>query len=93
MSATASDNRRELAHRQNDGIDVTLFWNEGTSRVTIQVLDSHSGEAFEFEVDGSAALDAYSHPYTYAATRRVRSATLSGFRATRPACGQSARDS
>jgi hypothetical protein len=26
-----------------------------------------------FEVDGSAALDAFNHPYAYAATRRVRS--------------------
>jgi len=73
MSATASDNRRELAHRQHDGIDVTLFWNEGTNRVTIQVLDFQAGEALEFEVDGSAALDAFNHPYTYAATQRVRS--------------------
>jgi hypothetical protein len=77
MSATASDNRRELAHRQNDGIDVTLFWNEGTSRVTILVLDSHAGEALEFEIDGSAALDAFNHPYTYAATERVRTTTMS----------------
>ena len=83
MSATASNNRRELAHRENDGIDVTLFWNEGTSRVTIQVLDSRSGEALEFEVDGRAALDAFNHPYTYAATQRVRSLTVSSVPATR----------
>jgi len=83
MSATASNNRRELAHRENDGIDVTLFWNEGTSRVTIQVLDSRSGEALEFEVDGRAALDAFNHPYTYAATQRVRSLTPSSVPATR----------
>ena len=83
MSATASNDRRELAHRQNDGIDVTLFWNEGTSTVTIGVLDSHSGEALEFEVDGSAALDAFNHPYAYAATQRVRSATPSSVAVTR----------
>lgn len=76
MSATAASNRRELAHRQNDGIEVTLFWNEGTSRVTIDVLDSHSGDALEFEVDGSVALDAFNHPYAYA-TPRVRSTTAS----------------
>jgi len=83
MSATASHNRRELAHRQNDGIDITLFWNAGTSRVTIQVLDSRSGEALEFEVDGSAALDAFNHPYTYAATRSVRGVTTSSVGVTR----------
>ena len=66
MSAIASTDRRELAHRQNDGIDVTLFWNRGTDRVTIDVLDARSGEILEFEVDGSAALDAFNHPYAYA---------------------------
>ena len=83
MSATASDNRRELAHRQNDGIDVTLFWNEGTSRVTIQVLDSHSGEALEFEIDGSGALEAFNHPYIYAATQRVGSTSPSSVAVSR----------
>jgi hypothetical protein len=67
MSAITSRDRRELAHRQSDGIGVTLFWNEGTNRVTIDVLDSRSGEALEFEVDGCAALDAFNHPYAYAA--------------------------
>ena len=72
MFATASHNRRELAHRQNDGIDVTLFWNEGTTKVTIDVLDAHAGKALEFVVNGSAALDAFNHPYAYSATQRVR---------------------
>jgi hypothetical protein len=67
MSAIASTDRRELAHRQSDGIGVTLFWNEGTNRITIDVLDSRSGEALVFEVDGRAALDAFNHPYAYAA--------------------------
>ena len=83
MSATSSDHRRELAHRENDGIDVTLFWNEGTSRVTIRVLDFQSGEALEFEVDGSAALNAFNHPYTYAATERAGSITVSRAAVTR----------
>jgi hypothetical protein len=73
MFATASNNRRELAHRQSDGFDVTLFWIEGTNEVTIAVLDSRSGEALQFDVDGNAALDAFNHPYAYAATERVRS--------------------
>lgn len=67
MSAIESTDRRELAHRQNDGIGVTLFWNEGTNHVTIDVLDSRSGEALEFEVDGRAAFHAFNHPYSYAA--------------------------
>ena len=69
MSTTPSNDRRELAHRHNDGIGVTLFWNEGTTRVTVDVFDSHSGERLEFEADGSLALDAFNHPYAYAALR------------------------
>lgn len=69
---TAAIERRELAHRTGDGIDVTLLWTKSTNRVTIAVADSHSGEELEFEVDGSRALDAFNHPYAYAATVRVR---------------------
>jgi hypothetical protein len=75
MTATAFTDRHELAHRSNDGIEVTLFWSKPSSRVTITVLDSHSDEAFEFEVDGAAALDAFNHPYAYAPTRRDLAAT------------------
>jgi hypothetical protein len=40
----------------------------------IAVLDTRSDETLEFEVDGSAALDAFNHPYAYAATRKARKA-------------------
>lgn len=63
---------RELAHRQNDGIDVTLFWAQATNRVTIAVLDTRSDAVLEFEVDASTALDAFNHPYAYAALPRTR---------------------
>jgi hypothetical protein len=69
MTATAFTERRELAHRTRDGIDVTLFWSKPANQVTIAVLDAHSGDGFEFEVDGSVALDAFNHPYAYAAIR------------------------
>jgi hypothetical protein len=59
--------RTELAHRTSDGIDVYLFWNEPTSRVTVSVLDARTDHSFELEVDGRHALDAFNHPYAYAA--------------------------
>ena len=68
MTTTAFTERRELAHRTNDGIEVTLLWSKASDRVTVAVLDTHSDEALEFEVDGSAALDAFNHPYAYAPT-------------------------
>lgn len=70
MTATAFTERRELAHRASDGIEVTLFWTKATNRVTIAVLDSHSDESLLFDVDGRDALNAFNHPYAYAATRR-----------------------
>jgi hypothetical protein len=62
--------RTELAHRTSDGIDVYLFWNEPTSRVTVGVRDARTDDGFEFEVDGRHALDAFNHPYAYAAEDR-----------------------
>ena len=73
MTTSADTERRELAHRTGNGIEVTLLWTKSTSKVTIAVTDAHSGEEFEFAVDGSRALDAFNHPYAYAATVRARS--------------------
>jgi hypothetical protein len=72
MSATAFTERRELAHRASEGIQVSLFWSKPSTQVTIAVLDTRSDQALEFEVDGSDALGAFNHPYAYAAARRVR---------------------
>ena len=72
MTATAFTERRELAHRTTDGIDVTLFWSKPSDRITVAVVDTRSEEALEFEVDGGAALDAFNHPYAYAAARPAR---------------------
>jgi hypothetical protein len=38
-----------------------------STQVTIAALDTGSNQALEFETDGSAALDAFNHPYAYAA--------------------------
>jgi hypothetical protein len=81
MTATTLTDRRELARRTSDGIEVTLFWSKPSNQVTIAVLDTHSDEAFEFAVDGSAALDAFNHPYAYAATRQARNLATTGLSA------------
>jgi hypothetical protein len=77
MTATAFSERRELAHRTSDGIDVTLFWSKPSDRVTIAVVDTRSDEALEFDVDGSVALDAFNHPYAYAAALHTDHGTVS----------------
>jgi hypothetical protein len=58
---------RELHHRVTDGIHVTLLWYPATGRVTVEVFDEAVGESFELEVPRERALDAFYHPFAYAA--------------------------
>ena len=83
MTTSAAGKQRELDQRTSDGIEVTLLWTEATNLVTIAVVDLRSAEELEFEVDGSCALDAFNHPYAYAATGRVRSTHTANLAATR----------
>ena len=83
MVTSATNERRELAQRTSDGIEVTLLWTESTNVITIAVIDTRSAVVLEFEVDGTAALDAFNHPYAYAATQRAHSARAPRLAATR----------
>ena len=62
---------RELAARTTDGIDVTLLWYVGTDRLEVRVDDSRTDETFVLDVHHHEALDAFEHPYAYAAFRGV----------------------
>lgn len=57
----------ELDHRVADGIQVTLLWHREADRITVRVHDEGLGETLEFEVPKPLALDAFHHPYAYAA--------------------------
>jgi YD repeat-containing protein len=57
---------RELAHRHQDGLQVTLLWDARSNEVSIALLDDRSEAAFAFVVDPASALDAFHHPYAYA---------------------------
>jgi len=61
--------RRELAHRISDGIEVTLFWLEGADAVGLEVLDRRTDEMLAVDVERHAALEAFNHPFAYAAMR------------------------
>ena len=67
MTATTATKRRELARRTSDGIEVSMFWTKSTDQITIAIIDTRSDESLDFEVDGRLALDAFNHPYAYAA--------------------------
>lgn len=59
--------RRELAHRTADGIEVTLFWCRCHDTIAVQVSDRGADNLFELVVAREHALDAFYHPYAYAA--------------------------
>jgi hypothetical protein len=61
---------RELDRRRSDGIDVRLLWNQRDGSVTLAVSDSKTGDAFSIEIEPSDALEAFQHPYSYAAFTR-----------------------
>jgi hypothetical protein len=65
--AQSADLGTELAHRTGSGLDVTLYWNQSTDRVTVVVHDSQTGQRFELTVDRARASYAFHHPFAYAA--------------------------
>jgi hypothetical protein len=65
MSATAEI--RELAARESDGINVVLLWHPRSDAVTVSVEDVRVGECFQLAVAPDRALDAFHHPFAYAA--------------------------
>lgn len=68
MSAsTARTRSRELAARRDQGLAVVLRWYPRDGAVTVSVADARTGERFEIAVDREHALDAFYHPYAYAA--------------------------
>jgi hypothetical protein len=64
-----SDTRqsKELAARQRDGLSVVLHWYPHEDAVTVSVADERTGDRFEIAVERESALDAFYHPYAYAA--------------------------
>jgi hypothetical protein len=65
---------RELNHRVNDGIEVRLLWNTETDRVSVSVAEPRYDVSFAFNVAAADALDAFHHPYAYAAQERGQDA-------------------
>jgi hypothetical protein len=66
MSRT-TDNSRELAARETDGIRVLMLWHPRENAVTVEVEDARIGDGFQLAVAPGRALDAFYHPFAYAA--------------------------
>ena len=58
---------RELAAREGDGIHVLLLWHPGENALTVAVEDARVGDRFQLAVAPDRALDAFYHPFAYAA--------------------------
>lgn len=63
---------RELAFRRADRTAVRLLWRKADNQVRVAVSDLDDGAIFEIEVDPEHALDAFEHPYAYAARTGLR---------------------
>ena len=75
QAATVELFPKELAFRAGDGVEVSLLWRPRTNRLTVCVVDTKGDDLFEVDVESRSALDAFEHPYAYAAASGV------GFRA------------
>jgi hypothetical protein len=64
MSSTYT---RELAARESNGIVVQLLWHPAENALTVEVEDNALGDRFRLSVAPDRALDAFYHPYAYAA--------------------------
>jgi hypothetical protein len=58
---------RELAARESNGIHVLLLWCPRENSLTVEVEDARAGDRFELAVAPDRALDAFYHPFAYAA--------------------------
>jgi hypothetical protein len=63
----AKTQTRELAARESDGIHVLLFWHPDENALTVSVEDARVGDRFQLAVSPERALDAFYHPFAYAA--------------------------
>ena len=57
---------KELAHREQNGLEVTLLWDPRSNDVCVDVIDQRDDSFLRIPVAGRFALDAFHHPYAYA---------------------------
>ena len=58
---------RELAAREAEGLHVRLLWDPIADAITVAVEDLRAGDRFRLAVARERALDAFYHPFAYAA--------------------------
>jgi hypothetical protein len=68
-AAHSDGSLRELDFRASDGLEVVLLWQADDEWLIVEVVDTKLGDAFRLQIAASEALDAFQHPYAYAAFR------------------------
>jgi len=63
--------RRELAHRVNDGLEITLYWHPDDNGTSVEIYHEATGETIAFPVPGDQALDAFHHPFFHLAEQNT----------------------
>ena len=58
---------KELARRLSGADEILLLWNPRDGHVEVSVRDVATGVGFDVEVAPGNALDAFHHPFAYAA--------------------------
>jgi hypothetical protein len=62
---------RELARRQSGTDEIALLWNPEEDRVEVSVRDVTTGATLHIEIAPGNAMDAFTHPYAYVASRKT----------------------
>jgi hypothetical protein len=69
MSLLHRNDWRELAVREGDGLEISLYWSKSADLVKVCVLDRRREKSFDIHVSGPDAVGAFYHPFAYAAGR------------------------
>jgi len=67
---------REMAHRANTFIEVTLLWRQADNSVLLRLVEVANRVEFELHVRPENALDAFNHPDAYLPGRLLEPASL-----------------
>jgi len=65
--SSATPDTRELAARDSNALHVLLLWHPREDELTVSVEDTRAGNRFQLAVARDRALDAFYHPFAYAA--------------------------
>jgi len=71
MSTGIAQHAEELAHREADGIEVSLLWSPADDSLTVVCADTRTDDRFAVSAESTNALDVFHHPYAHAALQNV----------------------